>query len=56
MLLKSNNLLSTGIVIICVIFSSHQINTKNKVKYTPEWASLDKRQIPEWYDKAKIGM
>lgn len=25
-------------------------------KYLPEWDSLDTRPLPEWYDKAKIGI
>lgn len=26
------------------------------VKYTPDWASLDSRPLPEWYDEAKFGI
>jgi alpha-L-fucosidase len=25
-------------------------------KYQPTWDSLDKRQLPQWYDDAKIGI
>jgi alpha-L-fucosidase len=25
-------------------------------QYTPDWASLDKRPLPQWYDDAKIGI
>jgi hypothetical protein len=25
-------------------------------KYTPDWNSLDKRPLPQWYDDAKIGI
>lgn len=25
-------------------------------KYQPNWNSLDKRPLPQWYDKAKIGI
>jgi len=25
-------------------------------KYTPDWESLDSRPLPEWYDKAKVGI
>lgn len=24
--------------------------------YKPDWESLDKRPLPEWYDRAKIGI
>ena len=26
------------------------------IKYKPTWESLDSRPLPEWYDKAKIGI
>lgn len=26
------------------------------VQYEPNWDSLDSRPIPDWYDKAKIGI
>ena len=26
------------------------------LKYTPDWDSLDKRPLPQWYDDAKIGI
>ena len=25
-------------------------------KYRPNWESIDSRPLPEWYDKAKIGI
>lgn len=25
-------------------------------QYTPDWNSLDARPLPQWYDKAKIGV
>jgi alpha-L-fucosidase len=28
----------------------------NIAKYTPDWNSLDKRPLPQWYDDAKIGI
>ncbi len=27
-----------------------------KQQYTPDWASLDKRPLPTWYDESKIGI
>ncbi len=26
------------------------------VRYTPDWASLDTRPLPTWYDEARIGI
>ena len=28
----------------------------SQVRYTPDWASLDARPIPSWYDDAKFGI
>lgn len=28
----------------------------NELKYEPTWESLDTRPLPEWYDKAKVGI
>lgn len=30
--------------------------TKNVKSYKPNWASLDKRPLPKWYDDAKVGI
>lgn len=38
-------------LIICYSF----VQSK-KLKYTPDWNSLDTRPLPEWYDQAKIGI
>ena len=35
--------------------SSSSMSSSNS-KYTPDWESLDSRPLPEWYDKAKIGI
>jgi alpha-L-fucosidase len=26
------------------------------LKYTPDWDSLDKRPLPNWYDDSKVGI
>jgi len=26
------------------------------IRYTPDWASLDSRPLPQWYDDAKVGI
>ena len=51
-MLNLYELFQIGVYILFVV----RADTKNQVKYTPDWASLDTRPIPEWYDKAKIGM
>ncbi|VDD75194.1 unnamed protein product [Mesocestoides corti] len=30
--------------------------TSSRVTYAPNWESLDKRPLPEWYDNAKVGI
>lgn len=30
--------------------------TIGDTKYLPNWDSLDKRPLPEWYDRAKVGI
>lgn len=32
-----------------------EIMRSNKT-FRPEWSDLDTRELPEWYDKAKIGI
>jgi alpha-L-fucosidase len=27
-----------------------------KQQYTPDWASIDSRPLPSWYDESKIGI
>lgn len=27
-----------------------------RTRYEPNWASLDQRPLPKWYDKAKVGI
>jgi alpha-L-fucosidase len=38
---------------LCIILSFVQVNNS---QYTPDWESLDKRPLPQWYDDAKIGI
>ncbi len=30
--------------------------SKKENRYTPDWASLDSRPLPSWYDEAKFGI
>ncbi|XP_053625758.1 tissue alpha-L-fucosidase-like [Plodia interpunctella] len=38
-------------LLLCVTVASG-----NEKRYKPEWSDLDTRPLPEWYDKAKIGI
>lgn len=42
-------LLSTMVLILNTLFVYGK-------KYEPNWDSLDKRPLPQWYDDAKIGI
>ena len=58
-LMKNDRLLPIYILIICFIilagttFSNAQAR---KVRYEPNWESLDKRPIPKWFNQAKFGI
>lgn len=43
---------------ISVIKSENNIETDfiDRKGYRPNWRDLDKRPLPEWYDRAKIGI
>lgn len=44
-------------IIIAVISAlSYGSASKYHSKYEPNWASLDKRPLPSWYDEAKVGI
>ena len=32
------------------------IKSNNNVRYEPNWKSIDSRPLPDWYDKAKVGV
>ena len=38
-------------VILCKLAA-----TQNDGRYTPDWASLDARKRPSWFDEAKVGI
>ncbi|CAB4054172.1 FUCA [Lepeophtheirus salmonis] len=42
--------------ILCTALSLLYIVHTVYGKYTPDWASLDSRPLPGWYDKAKVGI
>ena len=39
-----------------VSVSTAEYSEDVKLKYTPDWDSLDSRPLPSWYDDAKIGI
>jgi hypothetical protein len=39
------------VVVICCSFLPF-----TEQQYTPDWASIDSRPLPEWYDESKIGI
>ncbi|XP_037939404.1 putative alpha-L-fucosidase [Teleopsis dalmanni] len=41
--------------LIC-LFLLHVSYAKSTIKYEPNWESLDKRPLPNWYDEAKVGI
>ena len=44
----------TRTLIITVIFTS--LLPFARLEYTPDWASLDSRPLPSWYDESKVGI
>ncbi len=44
----------TASILIIGIFCSLILSTKQQ--YTPDWTSLDKRELPTWYDESKVGI
>ena len=32
------------------------VDTTRGIEFTPDWDSLDKRPLPDWYDDAKVGI
>ncbi len=47
------NRLKTGILLLLAIFFVSASAQKN---YTPDWASIDSRQVPTWFEDAKFGI
>lgn len=37
-------------------YSHNVLDEKPTKRYSPKWSDLDSRPLPEWYDKAKIGI
>ncbi|XP_069125094.1 alpha-L-fucosidase-like [Argopecten irradians] len=46
---KVHHLASSLVIILC-------IGVISSTKYTPDWASLDTRPLPAWFDEGKIGI
>ncbi len=45
--MRSCFLILTTLLVVVSVFGQ---------KYTPDWDSLDKRALPQWYDDAKVGI
>ena len=43
------------LIVVFGIIISFVISIEAK-RYTPDWASLDSRPLPDWYDDAKFGI
>ena len=43
--------MNISLLILCLINSFVY-----SLKYTPDWDSLDKRPLPNWYDDSKVGI
>lgn len=44
-------------LVICTVINVIESTPENVDKtYAPEWKDLDTRPLPEWYDRAKIGI
>ncbi|XP_033755187.1 alpha-L-fucosidase-like [Pecten maximus] len=39
--------------LVCILFA---VTASVAVKYEPNWASLDSRPLPPWFDEAKVGI
>ncbi|KAM7359161.1 alpha-L-fucosidase [Cochliomyia hominivorax] len=51
--MESKYLIIILFVAVCVKLNS---STNVATKYEPNWSSLDKRPLPQWYDDAKVGI
>ncbi|KAK7493258.1 hypothetical protein BaRGS_00015384 [Batillaria attramentaria] len=47
--------LSIGTFVVCFLYFALP-HLATGVRYQPNWASLDKRPLPDWYDEAKLGI
>lgn len=41
---------------ICTVLMKNHVDAAEQQIYEPNWKSLDSRPLPQWYDKAKIGI
>lgn len=42
--------------LILALLGLAALGLANGAKYAPNWESLDKRPLPNWYDEAKVGI
>ncbi len=43
-------------LLLLTVSFAFSVRCANVTKYTPDWDSLDKRPLPEWYDNVKVGI
>ncbi|XP_073840092.1 alpha-L-fucosidase [Musca autumnalis] len=43
-------------IITAILAVDYKDASEYPTKYEPNWASLDKRPLPDWYDEAKVGI
>ena len=42
--------------ILCILYAIVEACSAVRTRYEPNWASLDTRPLPRWYDEAKVGI
>ncbi|XP_076450084.1 alpha-L-fucosidase-like [Babylonia areolata] len=52
----ANLALSAAVVAFIVFLQCGSVTAPAAGHYTPDWESLDKRPLPQWYDDAKFGI
>lgn len=45
-----------SIFVTCILIVFVAKSTNAKTRYDPNWASIDSRPLPAWYDEGKIGI
>ncbi|XP_067674057.1 alpha-L-fucosidase-like isoform X2 [Haliotis asinina] len=55
--LQAGTVILTILVTILVTIQASSVHKKTaEVRYEPNWASIDSRPLPPWYDEAKLGI
>ncbi|XP_064551529.1 putative alpha-L-fucosidase isoform X1 [Drosophila montana] len=55
--MERNGLLALAVLSACAVYGTGgQSPPGHRTRYEPNWASLDQRPLPRWYDEAKVGI